>query len=83
MLPPITHVAIWRNGLAYALPSPSSHAKVRQTLSPPVWLADEIEGFLDARGQFLNRHQAYYRARLTGQLRKHRTVTELAAEDIW
>ena len=82
----ITHVAIIYKCKIYSLLKPNRHSNVIQGI--PGGIKDwDIQGFIDDKGNFLTRKQAYIVATTEGQI-KHRLKgqydgNELYSEDLW
>mgnify|MGYP001300164794 CR=1 FL=1 len=94
----ITHVAIKRNGKIYSLPAPNRHHDVLYSMSEDERnVSDEeedqdIQGFLDDKGNFLNRREAYEMVVNTPQfIRQEKNKDretyyngpDLYSEDLW
>jgi hypothetical protein len=82
----ITHVALKDNNKIYSLPAPNRHHDVIGMIGGTH--GQEVQGFLDANGVFLNRKQAFLVAQATGQLNRregpgHYQGPELFSEDLW
>ncbi len=82
----ITHVAIIFRGKVYSLPRPNRHHHVIQMIWDQTGLSvdNDTQGFLDDKGNFLNRKQAKLHATDCGQIinnTNHSVV--LFSEDIW
>jgi hypothetical protein len=94
----ITHVAIKRNGKVYSLPPPNRHHDVLYSMpEEEQGVSDEVEardvqGFLDDKGNFLTRSEAYQMVVNTPQfIRKEKNKERehyydgpnLYSEDLW
>ena len=88
----ITHVAILYNSKVYALAKPNRHHNVIRMIAEDngVGIAGyDTQGFVNDKGYFLNRKQAYRYAKSVGQLdrSKHPSGSydgdELYSEDLW
>jgi hypothetical protein len=86
----ITHVAIWRNDTIYALPNPNRHHHIFQIMDEAdhKTFNNEIQGFLDDQGNFLDRREAYILATNEGQIARNPNPAnyqgdELFSEDLW
>jgi len=82
----ITHVALKDGKKVYSLPAPNRHHDVIGMIGGTH--GQEVQGFLDANGVFLNRKQAFVVAQMTGQLNRrpgpgHYQGPELFSEDLW
>lgn len=80
----ITHVALKDGKKVYALPAPNRHHHVIGMIGGTH--GQEVQGFLDANGTFLNRKQAFVVAQMTGQLNRNPggyQGPELFSEDLW
>lgn len=80
----ITHVALKDNNKVYSLPAPNRHHDVIAMIGGTH--GQEVQGFLDTNGTFLNRKQAFVVAQMTGQLNRPTTGyqgPELFSEDLW
>lgn len=82
----ITHVALKDGNKVYSLPAPNRHHNVISMMGGTH--GQEVQGFLDANGTFLNRKQAFLVAQQTGQLNRrpgpgHYQGPELFSEDLW
>jgi hypothetical protein len=81
----ITHVAIWYNDTIYALPAPNRHADVIRMISGID--GEDIQGFLDDEGNFLDREAAMIHATACGLVKSRRpgqyNGKELFSEDLW
>lgn len=87
-LPTITHVAIKRDDVVYSLPRPNRHHHVLWNViaKKKTNEENEVQGFLDSDGKFLNRSEAFELASANGQLnRKQGTYNGnlLFSECIW
>ena len=100
----ITHVAILdRNNKVWALPSPNRHHHVISLMhkegNAKYLLGQHTQGFVNDKGEFLNRTDAWYEASRCNQLlppynptnpsqrrwdlEVNKTPTELFSEDLW
>lgn len=86
----ITHVAIKYDGVIYSLPRPNRHHHVIHliaTLNGVGIKGPNVQGFLDENGEFLNRQDAFIRARRTGQIIRPAEGGyqggDLYSEDLW
>jgi ethanolamine utilization microcompartment shell protein EutL len=80
----ITHVALKDGNKIYSLPAPNRHHNVIGMIGGTH--GQEVQGFLDANGVFLNRKQAFVVAQMTGQLNRQPfgyQGPELFSEDLW
>jgi hypothetical protein len=86
---PIVSVAIYRNGIIHSKPRPARHADVVEAMGERseggVLLAQGVQGFLDADGQFLNRQEGMERAKACNQLLVHSAYPSdlLYSEYLW
>lgn len=87
---PLTHVAIRFEDQIWSLPRPFRHHHIIRliiNMRPEVETVDgapEDQGFLDSRGQYLNRRQALVNAELHGQLKDGKLIgSVLTSEDLW
>lgn len=91
MYPQITHVAIKYRGKTYSLPAPNRHGHVIGVIADENGVGirgEDIQGFLDSNGYFLNRSEAYELALENKQLKrdpdpKFYQGTDLYSEDLW
>lgn len=87
----ITHVVVNTSDEIWSMPCPTRHHNVLRLMIHHAVrdYENEIEGFLDKDGNFLNRKQAYELAVSAGQInrRKHtpnsHNGNELYSEDLW
>lgn len=88
----ITHVAVKTTEAVFSLPPPNRHHNVLRYMKQVLDSRDygnEIEGFVDEAGNFLNRRDAYQLALSTGQLDRSKhppnsyNGTDLYSEDLW
>lgn len=83
----ITHVAIQHQGVVYSLPAPCRHHHVIHWiyLHIGVPVDNEIQGFLDHDGNFLDREQAWLHALAHGQVKFHFRPGDnwLYSEHVW
>ena len=80
----ITHVALKDGNKVYSLPAPNRHHDVIGMIGGTH--GQEVQGFLDANGTFLNRKQAFVVAQMTGQLKRGPDGyqgDQLFSEDLW
>lgn len=80
----ITHVALKDGKKVYSLPAPNRHHHVIGMIGGTH--GQEVQGFLDANGTFLNRKQAFVVAQMTGQLKRGTDGyqgDQLFSEDLW
>lgn len=80
----ITHVAFKDGNKIYSLPAPNRHHDVIRMIGGTH--GQEVQGFLDANGTFLNRKIAFVIAQQTGQLNRDPNGyqgPELFSEDLW
>ena len=76
----ITHVAIIYNGVTHSLPKPNRHHHILNVLSQVAGqdVDDAIQGFLDDKGNFLDRAQAWDHAKACGQI-----IRDFRKDDNW
>lgn len=87
---PITHVAIYFDGVTWSLPAPYRHAHVIhhiRLVTGHGLYGPSTQGFLDQAGHFLNRREAFIRAHQMGQVITRRPEgyqgDSLYSEDLW
>jgi hypothetical protein len=83
----LTHVAIRFQGKVYSLPAPNRHHHVISLIVQETdvdHVYGEEQGFLDAKGTFLNRRQALVNAQLHNQLKSGTVIRaeRLFSEDV-
>lgn len=85
----ITHVAIKYAGKVYFLPSPNRHHHVIRMIAKENGVGvqgSDTQGFLDSKGTFINRMDAYNLATANGQIKpdpKQHPGKALYSEDLW
>ncbi len=83
----ITHVAIKCRGRVFSLPKPNRHCHVLWDIAETVgWpqLGEDVQGFLDDKGTFMDRKEARTHALACGQdFRAFPKLLELYSEDLW
>ncbi len=87
----ITHVAVKTPYLTWVLPAPNRHHNVLRAmfdLKVKRYYGQEVQGFLDDSGEFLNRRDAMKLASSNGQLKRDPNPSfyqgdELYSEDLW
>lgn len=87
----ITHVAVKAKDVVHSLPAPNRHHDVLRTMKEDANRdhGNEVQGFVDEAGRFLNRREAYELAVSTGQIDRSRHPPnsydgdELFSEDLW
>ena len=87
----ITHVAVKAKGVVHSLPTPNRHANVLRMMKEDSNrdYGNEVQGFVDEAGNFLNRRDAYELAVSTGQIDRSGhppnsyNGNELYSEDLW
>jgi hypothetical protein len=87
----ITHVAIKYKGFVYSLPRPNRHHHVIRMIAEINGVGikgPDVQGFLDDKGNFLNRQEAYIHAKECVQVIRKVTPgnydgDSLFSEDLW
>lgn len=84
----ITHVAIIHEGVLYSLPKPKRHHHVIWMIAATTGkkhVTGMKQGFLDDKGQFLDRVQALAHALENNQVKDPNDIRagELFSEDVW
>jgi hypothetical protein len=84
----ITHVAIKFKGVTYSLPSPNRHWNVIRHIVDTTGVSHvdhDEQGFLDDKGNFLTRGQAFVHAAINNQIKDPSKVMldMLFSEDVW
>lgn len=88
----ITQVALrTRDGLVWSLPRPKRHGHVIHLVHVTIGdkveacklLADHVQGFVNDKGVFLDRQEAYREAFACGQTTKLADPPDLYSEDLW
>lgn len=84
----ITHVAIRFHGTIYSLPKPNRHHHVLWhiiAVTGAHYIDENEQGFLDDKGVFYTREEAYLHAYLNGQILnpKRARYDMLFSEDVW
>lgn len=87
----ITHVAVSIAGTVYSLPAPNRHHNVLHYMKARGLreYGNEIQGFVDESGNFLDRLAAYELAVRTGQINRSKQPpnsyngNNLYSEDLW
>jgi hypothetical protein len=87
----ITHVAIKYDGKIYSLPAPNRHHNVIRMIAEENGvgiIGPDVQGFLDDKGNFLDRHNGYIYAQANGQLKRmpgpqFYQGDDLYSEDLW
>lgn len=80
----ITHVAIKYNGMIYSKRAPARHHDVIRAMGGIY--GPDTQGFLDSKGRFLDRREAYKLAEANGQLKREPGGYGgelLYSEDLW
>lgn len=82
----ISHVAIKFQDRVFSLPRPNRHHNVidlivKETGVP--FVRREIQGFLDADGNFMDRKEAAVYAKKVGQIPNLKWPPNLYSEDLW
>lgn len=81
----ITHVAIKYDGMVYSLPKPNRHHDVIRMIGGIA--GPDVQGFLDDKGYFLTRKQAFIHAQFHGQVLPRApgqyNGDQLFSEDLW
>lgn len=90
MIRTITHVALKYKGRVHAMPRPCRHHHIFNEMYEKYGIehvSNEEQGFLDDKGQFINRREGLILARINGQLKPRQPGQydgdELYSEDIW
>ena len=86
----ITHVAIRFHGKTYSLPKPNRHHNVIRHICETEKVAyvdahDDDQGFLDDKGRYLTRKEAWSVAAEADQIRNDRPIYmyDLYSENLW
>lgn len=89
--PMIVGVAVKTDKTVYSLPNPNRHHNVLRMMTNLYITRNygtEVQGFVDDKGNFLNREDAYTLAKSNGQLKRisgpeFYQGNELYSEDLW